>query len=160
MDVAPGRITTYPAILTNEFGKGRVVYFAGDVTGSYGRFGDPSLRKLLRNAIEWVSRDTLPFEVDAPVAVEVRCFSTGQRYVISMMNYIAGDLRLSSGLGGSTAEDIIPVYDIVVRLRTDRPPRSAFSASSKQQLRFSHENGVVSVQIPKLDTFDLVVLDV
>lgn len=160
MDVAPGRTTTYPAIVTNEISKGRVVYFAGDVTGSYGRFGDPSLRKLLRNAIKWVSRDMLPLEADAPVAVEVRCFITSQRYVISMTNYIAGDLRLLSDVGGATAEEIIPVYNIVVRLRTDKPPKSAFSASSKQQLQLSHERGVVSVRIPKLDAFDLIVMDV
>jgi Hypothetical glycosyl hydrolase 6/Beta-galactosidase trimerisation domain len=157
-DVAPGRATAYPAILTNKFGKGRVVYFAGDITSSYGRFGDSSLRKLLRNAIAWACNDSLPLEVEAPLALEVRCFRNGQLYVVTMTNYITSDLRLSPNVGGPTAEDTIPIHDISIRLRTDKPPTRVFLASTKTQIPFSLQNGIVSVQIPKVDTFDILVV--
>jgi hypothetical protein len=158
-DVAPGAVMDYPAILTHSFGKGRSVYFAGDVTGSYGRFGDPSLRLLLRNAIRWANRGPLALEIDAPLAVEVHPYRQGSRYVVCFMNYITSQLRLWNNVGGTAAEDVIPVRDISVRFRIDRQPSNVYMASSKQVLPFVTKNGVVSVRIPKIDVFDMLIVE-
>jgi len=158
-DVAPGAVMDYPAILTHSFGKGRSVYFAGDVTGSYGGFGDPSLRLLLRNSIRWANRGPLPIETDAPLAVEVRSYRQGSRYVVRLMNYVTSELQLSNSVGGTAAEDVIAVRDISIRIHTDRQPSNVYLASSKQVLPFVTKNGVVSVHIPKLDVFEMLIVE-
>jgi len=158
-DVAPGEITNYPAILTHTHGKGRVVYFAGDVSGDYGNFGDPSLRKLLRNAILWANDGPLPLETDAPLAVEVRCYRQGNRYLVHLMNYVASQLRTWADVGGPAVEDTIPIRDITFRLRMGRSPLRVFLASSKQSIPFEYKNSFVSMRVPKLDVFDIVVVE-
>jgi hypothetical protein len=158
-DVAPGAVTEFPAILTHGFGKGRSVYFAGDVTGAYGKFGDPSLRKLLRNAVRWANGSALPLETDAPLAVEVRCYVQGKRYVVHLMNYTTSQLRLWDDVGGPAAEEAVPVRDISIRLHTGWQPSKAYLASSKQALPIKFENGTVSVRVPKLDVFELLILE-
>jgi hypothetical protein len=158
-DVAPGVVTGYPAIVTHSFGKGRSVYFAGDITGAYGKFGDPSLRQLLRNAIAWANDGPSPLETDAPLAVEVRCYRQGNRYVIHLMNYITSQLRVWSNVGGPAAEESIPVRDITLRLRIGRPATHVALASNQQALPFENSNGVVSVRVPKLDVFETLVVE-
>ncbi len=158
-DVAPGEVTRYPAALTHTFGKGRVVYFAGDVTGDYGSFGDPSLRKLLRNAVLWANDGPLPIETDAPLAVEVRCYRQGGRYLVHLMNYLTSQLRNWPNVGGAAAEDTIPVRDVAVRLRMGRSPSLAHLASSKQAVPIEYNNGLASMRVAKLEVFDILVVE-
>ena len=158
-DVAPGEVTEYPAILTHTFGKGRVVYFAGDVSGAYGSFGDPSLRKLLRNAIGWANGGPLPIETDAPLAVEVRCYRQNDRYFVHLLNYVTSQPRVWPEVGGSAAEETIPIHDINIRLNTGKSPSQIYLASGKQSIPFEFKNGIASVRIPKLDVFDILVAE-
>jgi hypothetical protein len=158
-DVAPGEVAAYPAIVTRTFGKGRVVYFAGDVTGAYGNFGDPSLRLLLRNAILWASAGPLPVETDAPRAVEVRCYRQGNRHLVHLVNYVSSQLRVWLDAGGPAAEDTIPVHDIAIRLRAARPPERVYLASNQQAVPFEYKNGFASMRVPKLDAFEILVVE-
>jgi hypothetical protein len=158
-DVAPGETTGYPAILTHTFGKGRVAYFAGDVTGDYGSFGDPSLRKLLRNAILWANGAPPPVETDAPLAVEVRCYRQGHRHLVHLMNYVTSQLRDWPDVGGSAIEDTIPIRDITVRLRLVKAPARVYLASSRQSVPFEYNNGFASLRVPKLEVFDILVVE-
>ena len=158
-DVAPGEITGYPAILTHTFGKGRVVYFAGDASGAYGNFGDPSLRKLLRNAILWANDGPLPVETDAPLAVEVRCYRQGSRYLVHLMNYVTSQPRVWTDVGGSAAEDTIPIRDIAIRLGMRKSPSRVYLASGKQSIPFEYKNNFASMRVPKLDVFEILVVE-
>jgi hypothetical protein len=158
-DVAPGAVTDFPAILTRILGKGRVVYFAGDVSGDYGNFGDPSLRKLLRNAIVWANNGPLPVETDAPLAVEVRCYRQGDRHLVHLMNYVTSQPRVWSNVGGPAVEDTIPIHDISVRLRMEKSPSRVYLASSKQSVPFEFKNSFASVRIPELDVFEILVVE-
>lgn len=158
-DVAPGEVTDYPAVLTHTFGNGRVVYFANDVSGAYGNFGDPSLRKLLRNAILWANNAPMPVETDAPLAVEVRCYRQENRYLVHLMNYITSESRVWPDVGGSAAEDTIPIRDITIRLNMRKSPARAFLASDKQSVPFEYKNSVASMRVPKLDVFDILVVE-
>jgi hypothetical protein len=158
-DVAPGAVSDYPAIITHSFKQGRSVYFAGDITGAYGRFGDPSLRKLLRNAVRWSAGGSVPLEVEAPLAVEVRCYRQGDRYLVHLMNYISSQLHLWDNVGGPAAEEAIPVTDISIRLQTPRRPSKVFLVSNSQPLPFEMKSGALTVKIPKLEVHDILVVE-
>lgn len=158
-DVAPGEVTDYPAILTHTFGKGRVVYFACDVSGDYGNFGDPSLRKLLSNAMRWANGGLLPLETDAPLAVEVRCYRQKNRFLVHLINYVTSQQRLWPDVGGPAAEDTIPIRDLTIRLATEKSPSRAFMASSKQTVPFAYKDGFTSMRIANLDIFDILVVE-
>jgi hypothetical protein len=136
-----------------------VVYFAGDVTGAYGSFGDPSLRKMLRNAILWANNGPLPVGTDAPLGVEVRCYRQGSRHLVHLMNYVTSQLRNWPNVGGSAIEDTIPIHDITVRLRLAKSPARSHLASSKQSVPFEYNNGFASMRIPKLDVFEILVVE-
>ncbi|MBI1897789.1 MAG: beta-galactosidase trimerization domain-containing protein [Acidobacteria bacterium] len=158
-DVAPGPVSDWPAALASGTGSGRVVYFAGDISGIYGKYGYPSLRKLLANAVRWGAGGKLPLEVKAPLAVEARCFRQGSRHLVHLMNYITSQLRMSRS-GGPAAEEVIPVNDISIRLDTGgRMPQRVFLASNKQELKHQMNEGSVLVTVPRIDVHDIVVFE-
>lgn len=158
-DVAPDQVTDYPAVLTHTFGQGRVVYFAGDVTGDYGNFGDPSLRKLLLNAIVWANGGPLPIETDAPLAVEVRCYRQGARHLVHLMNYVTSQLRDFWNVGGPAAEEVIPIRDVAIRLRLQKSPSRVYLARNQGAVPFEYQNGVASVRVPKIDVFEILIVE-
>src|ERR1035441_3074665 len=158
-DVAPGEVTEYPAILTHKLGKGRVVYFASDVSGDYGNFGDPSLRKLLCNAISWANDGPLPIETDAPLAVEVRCYRQDNRYLVHLMNYVTSQTRAWTDVGGPAAEETIPIRDITIRLSMQKSPSRVYLASSKHSVPFEYKNNIASMRVPELDVFEILVVE-
>jgi hypothetical protein len=118
-DVPPGDLTDAPQALTNAIGRGRSVYFAADITGVYGKFGYPSLRRLLVNAVNWASRDGNPIVARAPLGVEVRAYRQGVRTVVQLLNYVTSQVRGSSAAGGPAAEDVIPFHDIRLEVKPD-----------------------------------------
>jgi hypothetical protein len=75
------------------------------------------------------------------------------------MNYTTSQLRLWDDVGGPAAEEAVPVRDISIRLHTGWQPSKAYLASSKQALPIKFENGTVSVRVPKLDVFELLILE-
>jgi hypothetical protein len=159
-DVAPGPVTDWPAILTSGVGKGRVVYFAGDVTGIYGKYGYPSLRKMLVNAVRWSAGGKLPIEIQAPLAVEARCFRQGSRRLVHLMNYITSELRLRDRVGGPAAEEAIPVRDITIALDAGgAAPKRVYLASNRQELKHQYKQGTVLVTVPRIDVHDIVVFE-
>jgi hypothetical protein len=156
-DVPPGDLTDAPQALTNAIGRGRSVYFAADITGVYGKFGYPSLRRLLVNAVNWASRDGNPIVARAPLGVEVRAYRQGVRTVVQLLNYVTSQVRGSSAAGGPAAEDVIPIHDI--RLEVKAPVRRAFQASSGKTLAIDLRNTIAIVTLSRLDVHEIVVLE-
>lgn len=78
-----------PAIVTSQYGKGRVVYLAASIDKGMFFYPDSYMRQMLANAVKWVSRDTPPpFEAKAPLMVTTtyREQPDAKRYVVHLTN--------------------------------------------------------------------------
>lgn len=92
----------YPAIVANQFEKGRSVYFPGRPDAVFARYGHPEFKKLLMNAIDWAA-EMAPavLEVKAPASVEATLFeqASENRLVVHLVNFqseIGRSIRLPS----------------------------------------------------------------
>lgn len=114
MGYQPGEDTSYPALVTNELGKGRVVYFPQPIGLSYDVYGHPDTRRAIVNAIRWAARVPPLLEVKAPLTVEVVPWESrsGDTLAIHVIN------RTASGpprAKGAVIIEPIPVHDITLR---------------------------------------------
>jgi hypothetical protein len=159
-DVHPGRVTSYSSVVTNEPGKGRAVYFAGDVTGTYGIFGYPQLRKLLLNGILWAARGPAPFTVDAPLSVEAHCFEDETQLTVHLLNYTTTGLRGVLGEGGVMAEEGVPCRDIrfTLQVDADRVTRVAL-ASTGEELSYAATGDAITVSVAEVDIYEAIVVE-
>ena len=157
-DVAPGEITE-PFAAVNTFRKGKTVYFGGNIARIYGVYGSPELRSVFQGALGYCGE--APVKTSAPPFVELALYKKAADYVIHLMNYAMGQLRLTSHAGGYAAEHTLPVYDINVSVRfadwEEEAPKS-IKLEDGTDIPFTVDGGYVRFSIPRLETHLLVII--
>jgi hypothetical protein len=63
------------------------------------------------------------------------------------------------GTGVEIIEDIVPLYNIALTLRTDKPIKRVYLAPTGEELPFVAENGSVTLTVPTIDCHQMVVFD-
>ena len=81
---------------------------------------------------------------------------TGESRLVNHLLY-ASPVRRGSGI--EIIEDIIPLYDIDVTVKTDKQPKRVYLAPENKDIAYSYENGAVSYKIDKLDLHAMVVIE-
>jgi uncharacterized membrane protein len=159
-DVAAEKTTEYPAAVASRYGKGRCVYFSGDITGVYGSYGYPSLRKLLLNAIDYCCGDRKPLTVRAPLNVEINCFKKDGNTLIHFLNYTTNHLRVFIGHGGPQSEEGIPCRDIEVEYRLNGgKPQRVYLVSAKKEIQFNVDGDMIRFTVPKVDVHEIALIE-
>jgi hypothetical protein len=76
-----------PAVVIREKGKGRLVYFSGDIDRCAWRSGNSDLSKLLQNSLRWILRDRSPVRVSGSGMVELFAWQTEPGFALHVLNY-------------------------------------------------------------------------
>jgi hypothetical protein len=160
--------THRPLITTRNFGKGRVVYVAGDFAPlQLGRVTHSYIRRLIGNAVRFAAGNRpAPFGVKAPLHVQATIFRQTQksRVILHLLN-----APTPAGLPPFTREEwkgrfpstvraqeeIVPVHDIEVRLLGEF--KRVYTAPDRHALAMRFEDGYAHVRVPKLETHLMIV---
>jgi hypothetical protein len=151
-----------PAIVTNVYGKGRVVYFAAGIDAAYYLNSYPYHRFILGQAIEWAANSLPPVMVSAPMcvhAVTVRQSKEGERLIVHLFN----DVNTTGGHGLPAEEvplreEVLPIHDIRVVFR-GYPIRSICLEPDHLELEMRRGESQVEVNVPKLSIHAMVVAE-
>ena len=106
-----------PFLLLSERGKGRVAYFAADLSQAYFLAPYQYERKLLSNAIRWAAgTSALPVTIEAPLCVQAAFYEQSQpapRVVVHLLNEIntSANRAIPENIS-SMREDVIPLTGI------------------------------------------------
>ncbi len=135
----PGIPTSHPAVVLNEYGKGKVMYSAGTIESC-----DYETQKLvIGNLIRLLSAKPFFFTADAPKPVEITMFDQpdNKRSIINAVNY---QRELPN----------LPVRNIRLKIRLDgRKPRKLSVLPDGSELEFAVCEDQVEVVLPELNTF-------
>ena len=139
---------TSPMCVVNSPGKGRVVYFPCSIDSFYFRNRLSGLRQLLGDAVDWTLRGRL-IETNAPGGVQlVISEKPGFRFV-----------HFINAVGRAPLDEIVPLAGIDVAF--DAPPgaRKVRSLLGGQTLAFSDEAGRIRFRLPRLDAYEVIVIE-
>ncbi|HWI58111.1 MAG TPA: beta-galactosidase trimerization domain-containing protein, partial [Bacillota bacterium] len=78
---------TPPAVLTHQYGRGRVVYLPGRFDSMECYQLTPAIERLFANAVRWVAPEGLPVEVTAPGTIGVTLFRQPGRLIVHLVNH-------------------------------------------------------------------------
>ena len=78
--------TGIPEIFLRDAGRGRVVYFPGDIDRTFWQGMAADHGTLLRNAIAWAMREEPPVTVSGPGLLEVTCWRQENSMTVHMVN--------------------------------------------------------------------------
>ena len=152
-----------PAIVTRQFGKGRVVYFAAGLDHAYYSYAYPYQRVLLANAIRWAANGTPPVEVEAPRCVHSTVFRQAKDGRERLLVHLYNDVNTTAfhGLPNDDVplrEETLPIHDIRVNLHGYRIQRATQQPEARPlPLAIKGESTVITV--PRLDVHSVIVLD-
>lgn len=140
--------TDFPAIVTNEFEKGRVVYFPGRIDATYFEEGLPELKPLITNAVLWAAREEPVVTVKAPQNVVINIFKQEgrKRTIVHLLNV-------------QPFEQIIPVRNITVKIHADGKVKRVYLAPEGEELRYKIEEGCIKTTVPEVKIHNMVVVE-
>ncbi len=138
----PGINTDYPAVVLNQFGKGKVIYVSGDLENS------DLHRDTFINLIKLLS-SSFSFEADAPKSVEITAFhqKDKRRFIINLINF---QKELPN----------IPVDGIKVKVRLNNGDvKRVIVLPEKKEIDYKIKNDYAEFTVPRLETFLMLALN-
>lgn len=140
----PGIATDYAAMVHRSYGEGKVMWVAAPLEAA----DQAPHRRVFAKMIEALATAPFSFRAEAPAAVEVIVFHQPdrKRYLVSLINE-------------QEQPPPIPVFDAVVRVRTDgRKPVRAALLPDEEPLPFATKGGYTEIAVPRLDIFCMLML--
>lgn len=135
--------------------KGRVIYFAHPVFQMYDDEACRWPKRLVRNAIKQLLGHTM-VEHDGPstLIVTVNQQADESRYALHLQHYIPE----RRGDKFDTVEDIIPLHDLTLTVRTPRAVKSARLVPQGDAIELNHDGDSATFTVPKLEGHQIVEL--
>jgi hypothetical protein len=139
----------YPGIIKN----GRVVYFAHPIFTQYRRSAPRWIKELFLKTLELLLPNPA-VKVQGPSSLMVAYNEQAieKRRVLHLLHYIPE----RRGEEFDTIEDVIPVYNIPVSLRTDSPVQSVKLVPQNTTLAFSQAAGRIDFTVPEINGHQMV----
>lgn len=152
--------TDVPVAVCVACGAGRAVLFCNQMDTLFYRYGFPDLGRILANAVASGLGERRELEVIAPDYVDVTSMQQRGRRLVHLINFPLGK-PLNTGWR-HPGRNLIPVTDIVVRLRLPEPGRLAGVRLATTEVVLPHrlERGWVEVTVPVLEDHEIVVFEI
>ncbi|GBC97210.1 hypothetical protein HRbin16_03031 [bacterium HR16] len=135
--------------------KGRVVYLAHPVFSTFAQYGMPFYKQLVLNALNLLLPNPLVV-ADAPSTLQVTWNrqSAHRRSVVHLLHYVPERRTLAADY----LEDVIPLYNIPLRLRTSTPKR-VYLAPQREEIPFQTDGEYLCITVPEVRGHQMVVLE-
>lgn len=142
--------SSYPAVIINSYGKGRVIYFAFPIGTFYGSDRIGTQEQLISASVNYLSKPMV--RVLAPPTIEAELYrqKDTNRFILFLVNN-TGDMQRPISY-------INPVSNIKVSIRNNSI-KSIYSVSNKSRIQFEYENDSIIFTIPLLKDFDIIKLE-
>lgn len=140
----------FAGIVCNEYGAGRVVYFANTTDSLCNLFGHEDFTEMLGNAIDYTSREKYTIFVDTYRSVHVNITEKTQDdgsldHVISFIN--------TTGTAAQPMKELVPVGSFVAELRKNGKKCVASKVLWGDGIRVEDQGDVVRITVDGLHEF-------
>jgi len=138
----------YPTVVENTYQKGKVLYFANQPDLVSYEMGHPDMRNLLLRGVRYLAGDAIPIETNAPESVHIgltRSLLVADEYVFSLVNTTSAPVR--------PLRSLTPVRDINVKLKLGGNLKLHKILRSQSGSKVTDQDGIVDIQVDKLEDF-------
>lgn len=155
--------TDLPAIVSGQYGKGRVIYFAGALDAAYYLYAYPYQRLAIKDAIHWAASEPMPVKVEAPMCVHataMRQTKDGERLIVHLYNDLNTTAHHALPVDDvPLREEVVPIHDIRIRFNTKYPIGEVKLQPGGIKLPVAREGDEITVIVPKLEVHAMVVAE-
>lgn len=133
---------------------GNIVYFAIPLFRSYTRSAYSVYRQLAANALERLLPQPM-VRAELPSTAQVTVTAQPGRRIVHVLHYIPQ--RRAPNL--DVVEDVIPLNNVKLALRSDRRPRQVYLAPQRQALPCDWEESYARVVVPAVTGHQMIVFE-
>jgi hypothetical protein len=147
------KLSNDPSLVVNHVGKGKVIYFSGDMGNTITKFHTPELIDLVANAGLRTVRSPVIID-NAPGSVElaVRTQEDGKRTLVHLVNFTGAMTR--------PIRQVVPIHDVGVTLAPEIHASRAYTLWDHHPIKLSQDSsGKLHAIIPQLNEYEVLVLE-
>jgi hypothetical protein len=148
--------TEIPGLIVREQAGTRIVYLPADVDRRYELGNNPDHGDLLKNAVRWAAKDTIPLEVKGPGLIDCHLYRQKDGVVLHLVNLT------SAGTWRSPVEELIPVGPLTVRVKVPKEvswKRLALTVSAETASPVRQHDGWVQFEVKSVLDHEMAVLE-
>ncbi len=152
----------FPGVVSQTYGKGRVVYFAAGFDSAYYLYSYPYQRLALRHAIDWAAAGPPPFIVEAPMCVHATIMRQDKGGSERLIVHLFSDLNTTAHHALPVddvplREEVVPIHDIRITFDSRYALRKVHLEPGGRELAMSRTDKGTTVIVPRLDVHAMVV---
>lgn len=147
--------TSGPGVYLSRHGKGRVVYFPGDLDRTFWSFLDTDQLRLLVNGVRWAMPTPVPVRVEGKGVMDIAVWKQKHSLTVHLVN-LTNPMMMKGPL-----REVIPAPPQTVRLRIPQGNRvgrihllvAGVEAASKQ------EGDILTIEVPSVQIHEVIACD-
>lgn len=131
------------------------IYIAWDIFNDYAVSGEIHLKQITVFALDRLLGERKTLKTNLPAQGVATLMEQNSRQICHLL--YASPVKRGNGV--EIIEDILPVYDVSVSIRTDKNISRVYLAPQMEEIPFTYENGRVTAQIKKLECHQMAVFE-
>ncbi len=146
---------TQPGVLVREVGKGRVVYFPGDIDRTFWEVLDVDQARLLRNAVLWATNEPTPVTVEGKGVLDISVWGQKNSMTVHLVN-LTNPMMMKGPI-----REVIPLANQRVRvlLPEGRRVNKATLLVAGRPVPYHHDHGAIQLDVPSIGIHEVLALD-
>lgn len=144
-----------PGVYLNEIGRGRVIYFPWDIDRTFWEILNVDHAHLLRNAVNWVTRHDHPVMVKGQGMIDLSIWTQKDSLTVHIVN-LTNPMMMKGPI-----REAIPLVNqkVSVQLPDSRKATKAHLLVAGSTVPFRQTGNTVDVDVPSINTHEVVALD-
>ena len=147
--------TDKPVAVRRKIGKGTITAISGPIFGHYLHGHFPLTRRYIKNIIDSMNIDWQVSIIDAPAALEIIVRRKDGKLLINLLNRGA-DIMTNDRQ--PIIENLPPITNFKIKIKSDKSYQSIKYLPENIIPDYSYENGILTINIDKLDIHSIVEL--
>ena len=131
------------------------IYIAWNIFADYAQSGELHLKQMAIFALDRLLDTAKTLKTNLPAQGIVTLMKQSDRLICHLL--YASPVKRGNGI--EVIEDIVPIYNVELAIKTDKKINKVYIAPQKEDIDFTYENGYISVKLDKIECHQMVVFE-
>ena len=131
------------------------IYIAWNIFADYAQSGELHLKQMAIFALDRLLDTAKTLKTNLPAQGIVTLMKQSDRLICHLL--YASPVKRGNGI--EVIEDIVPIYNVELAIKTNRKINKVYLAPQKEDIDFTYDNGYISVKLAKIECHQMVVFE-
>lgn len=131
------------------------IYIAWNIFADYAQSGKLHLKQMAIFALDRLLDSAKTLKTNLPAQGIVTLMKQSDRLICHLL--YASPVKRGNGI--EVIEDIVPIYNVELAIKTDKKINKVYLAPQKEDIDFTYDNGYISVKLAKIECHQMVVFE-